>query len=230
VKKNIVVFTGSGISAESGLKTFRDSDGLWEEYNVYEVATPAAWQNNRKLVLQFYNARRKQVIDAKPNPAHYALAKLQSKFNVEIVTQNIDDLHERAGSENVLHLHGEILKSQSTLYPNLVYDIKGSELEEGEVCEHGSQLRPFIVWFGEEVPLMPRASEIVSQADILLIIGTSLQVYPAAGLIQYALRSARKIYIDPKADENIFVPGIEIIKEKAGSVVPELVDKLLSIN
>jgi NAD-dependent deacetylase len=229
VKKKIVAFTGSGISAESGLKTFRDSDGLWEEYNVYEVATPGAWQANRKLVLEFYNARRRQVINANPNPAHLALAKLHSKFDVDIVTQNIDDLHERAGSENVLHLHGEIMKSQSTIDRKLVYNINGSELLEGDVCELGSQLRPFIVWFGEEVPLMPRAAEMVSQADIFIIIGTSLQVYPAAGLIQYAPRGARKIYIDPKADENIFVPGIEIMKEKAGTAVPKLVEKLLSI-
>ncbi|HLG34191.1 MAG TPA: NAD-dependent deacylase [Bacteroidia bacterium] len=230
MKKKLVAFTGSGISAESGLKTFRDSDGLWEEYNVYDVATPEAWHRDRKLVLEFYNARRRQVVNAKPNPAHYALAKLQSAFEVTIVTQNIDDLHERAGSENVLHLHGEIMKSQSTLDRNLIYEINGSELSEGDTCERGSQLRPFIVWFGEEVPMMPRAAEMVSQADILLIIGTSLQVYPAAGLIQYALRGARKIYIDPKADENIFAGSIEIIKEKAGTGVPKLAENLLSIN
>jgi NAD-dependent deacetylase len=230
VKKKIVAFTGSGISAESGLKTFRDSDGLWEEYNVYEVATPEAWHRDRKLVLEFYNARRRQVLNAKPNAAHDALAKLQSAFDVEIVTQNIDDLHERAGSEKVLHLHGEITKSQSTLERNLVYKINGSELVEGDKCERGSQLRPFIVWFGEEVPLMPRAAEIVSQADILLIIGTSLQVYPAAGLVQYALSGTRKIYIDPKAEENIFAPGVEMIKDRAATAVPKLVEKLLSIN
>ena len=229
MKKKLVAFTGSGISAESGLKTFRDSDGLWEEYNVYAVATPEAWHSNRKLVLEFYNARRRQVINAKPNSAHFALAKLQSVFDVRIVTQNIDDLHERAGSENVLHLHGEIMKSQSTLDRNLVYEINGSELNEGDQCERGSQLRPFIVWFGEEVPLLSRAAEVVSQADILLIIGTSLQVYPAAGLIQCALRGARKIYIDPKADGNVPATGIEIIKEKAGMGVPKLVEKLLSI-
>ena len=229
MRKKLVAFTGSGISAESGLKTFRDSDGLWEEYNVYDVATPEAWHRNRKLVLDFYNARRRQVINAKPNAAHFALAKLQSEFDVEIVTQNVDDLHERAGSENVLHLHGQIIKSQSTANRDLVYEIKGSELNEGDECELGSQLRPFIVWFGEEVPMLPRAAEIVSTADILLIIGTSLQVYPAAGLIQYALRGARKIYIDPKPDENIFVTGIEVIKEKAGTAVPELAEKLLSI-
>lgn len=228
MKKKLVAFTGSGISAESGLKTFRDSDGLWEEYNVYDVATPEAWHRDRKLVLEFYNARRRQVVNANPNPAHYALAKLQEAFDVAIVTQNIDDLHERSGSENVLHLHGEIMKSQSTIDRNLIYKINGSELNEGDKCERGSQLRPFIVWFGEEVPMMARAAEIVSQSDILLIIGTSLQVYPAAGLIQYALRGARKIYIDPKADENIFANNIEVIKDKAGNAVPKLVEKLLS--
>ena len=230
MKKKIVAFTGSGISAESGLKTFRDSDGLWEEYNIYEVATPEAWHRNRKLVLEFYNARRRQVINASPNAAHFSLARLQSAFDVEIVTQNIDDLHERAGSEKVLHLHGEIMKSQSTLNRNLIYSISGSELAEGDKCELGSQLRPFIVWFGEEVPLLPRAAEIVSQSDILLIIGTSLQVYPAAGLVKYARHDVRMIYIDPKADENIFASGIEMIKDKAATAVPELVEKLLSIN
>src|SRR5689334_12800581 len=154
VKKRLVAFTGSGISAESGLKTFRDSDGLWEEYNVYDVATPEAWHRDRKLVLEFYNARRRQVINAKPNEAHVALAKLESKFEVDIITQNIDDLHERAGSSKVLHLHGEIMKSQSTLHRNLVYPIKGSELNEGDLCERGAQLRPFVVWFGEEVPMI----------------------------------------------------------------------------
>ncbi|MBK5286328.1 MAG: NAD-dependent deacylase, partial [Bacteroidia bacterium] len=186
MKKKLVAFTGSGISAESGLKTFRDSDGLWEEYNVYDVATPEAWYRNRKLVLDFYNARRKQVINAKPNAAHYSLAKLESSFDVSIITQNIDDLHERAGSKNVLHLHGELMKSQSTLDKKLLYPVSGTELNEGDKCERGSQLRPFVVWFGEEVPMIPRAAEIISEAEILIIVGTSLQVYPAAGLIEYS--------------------------------------------
>jgi NAD-dependent deacetylase len=224
----LVAFTGSGISAESGLKTFRDSDGLWEEYNVYDVATPEAWHRDRKLVLEFYNARRRQVLNAKPNPAHTALAKLESGYDVEIITQNIDDLHERAGSSKVLHLHGEIMKSQSTLHRNLVYSIKGSELNEGDLCERGSQLRPFVVWFGEEVPMIRPAEEIIAQADIVLIIGTSLQVYPAAGLVQFAPRGSKKYYIDPNPDANIFLVNTEVLRDKAGIAVPALVEKLMS--
>jgi NAD-dependent deacetylase len=227
-KRKLVAFTGSGISAESGLKTFRDSDGLWEEYNVYDVATPEAWHRDRKLVLEFYNARRRQVINAKPNAAHAALAKLESQYDVEIITQNIDDLHERAGSSKVLHLHGEIMKSQSTLYRYLVYPIKDSELNEGDICERGSQLRPFVVWFGEEVPMIRKAEEIITQAKIVIIIGTSLQVYPAAGLVRYAPGDAKKYYIDPNPDTNIFFRNVEVINSKAGIAVPKLVEKLMS--
>ncbi len=230
MKKKIVAFTGSGISAESGLKTFRDSDGLWEEYNVYDVATPEAWNRDRKLVLEFYNARRRQVINAQPNAAHVALAKLESKFDVEIITQNIDDLHERAGSSRVLHLHGEIMKSQSTLYRNLVYPVKGSELNEGDLCERGSQLRPFVVWFGEEVPMIKVGEQIISEAEMILIIGTSLQVYPAAGLVQYAPPASKKYYIDPKPDSNIFLGNTEVINSKAGIAVSRLVEKLMTDN
>lgn len=228
MKKKLVAFTGSGISAESGLKTFRDSDGLWEEYNVYDVATPQAWQRDRKLVLEFYNARRRQVINAKPNDAHVALAKLESKFDVDVITQNIDDLHERAGSSKVLHLHGEIMKAQSTLYRNLVYRIKGSELNEGDLCERGAQLRPFVVWFGEEVPMIRVAEQIIAQAEIVLIIGTSLQVYPAAGLVQFAMPAAKKYYIDPNPDANILLRNTEVVTSKAGIAVPMLVEKLMS--
>ena len=228
MKRKLVAFTGSGISAESGLKTFRDSDGLWEEYNVYDVATPEAWHRDRKLVLEFYNARRRQVINARPNAAHMALAKLESKFDVEIITQNIDDLHERAGSSKVLHLHGEIMKAQSTLYRHLVYPVKGSELNEGDICERGSQLRPFVVWFGEEVPMMRKAEEIISQAEIVIIIGTSLQVYPAAGLIQYTMPGTKKYYIDPNPGSNIFPGNTEVMNSKAGIAVPTLVEKLMS--
>lgn len=227
-KPKLVAFTGSGVSAESGLKTFRDSDGLWEEYNVYDVATPEAWNRDRKLVLDFYNARRRQVINAAPNAAHMALAKLESKFDVEIITQNIDDLHERAGSSKVLHLHGEIMKAQSTLYRQLVYPIKGSELNEGDLCERGSQLRPFVVWFGEEVPMIRVGEQIISRAELVLIIGTSLQVYPAAGLVRYAPVGAKKYYIDPNADVTIFPDNIEVINSKAGIAVPTLVEKLMS--
>lgn len=228
MKRKLVAFTGSGISAESGLKTFRDSDGLWEEYNVYDVATPEAWHRDRKLVLEFYNARRRQVITASPNAAHVALAKLEPKFDVEIITQNIDDLHERAGSSKVLHLHGEIMKSQSTLYRNLIYPINGSELNEGDLCERGAQLRPFVVWFGEEVPMIRVGEQIISQADIVLIIGTSLQVYPAAGLVRFAPHTSKKYYIDPNPDSNIFLGNTEVINSKAGIAVPMLVEKLLT--
>jgi NAD-dependent deacetylase len=230
MKRRLVAFTGSGISAESGLKTFRDSDGLWEEYNVYDVATPEAWHRDRKLVLDFYNARRRQVINAKPNDAHIALAKLESKFDVDIITQNIDDLHERAGSTKVLHLHGEIMKSQSTLHRQLVYAIKGSELNEGDLCERGAQLRPFVVWFGEEVPMIRPAEQVISQAEIVLIIGTSLQVYPAAGLVQFARPGVKKYYVDPNPDANIYLGNTEVLNSKAGIAVPRLVEKLMSDN
>ena len=205
--KKIVVLTGAGVSAESGLKTFRDHDGLWHDYRVEEVATPEAWLRNMDLVLEFYNQRRKNLSEASPNPAHIALARLEDKYDVEIITQNVDDLHERGGSSKVLHLHGE--------------------LKRGDLCEKGSQLRPHIVWFGEPVPLIEDAAELCAQADIMIIIGTSLQVYPAAGLIHYAFAGAPKYYIDPKAAAVPFIPNIEIIRKNAGDGVPELVDRLL---
>jgi NAD-dependent deacetylase len=221
--KKIVVLSGAGISAESGLKTFRDSDGLWENYRIEDVATPEAWHKNRKLVLEFYNERRKQVLQAEPNVAHRLLASLQEKFDVTIVTQNIDDLHERAGSKKVLHLHGEILKSRSTLNPSLVYSISGVELNEGDACEHGSQLRPHIVWFGEMVPELENAAEIVSRADIFIVVGTSLAVYPAAGLVYYARPDALKFIVDPNASE---LHGFTAIKEKAGTGIQFLLERL----
>jgi len=223
--KKVVVLTGAGISAESGLKTFRDSDGLWENYRVEDVATPQAWENDFELVLKFYNERRKQVIGAKPNAAHKALADLEKKFDVHIITQNIDDLHERAGSTKVLHLHGEILKSRSTLDPHLVYTVDGWEIKSGDKCERGSQLRPHIVWFGEMVPELERAAAIVSLADIFLVVGSSLQVYPAAGLTQFAPLHAEKFYIDPKAVS--ITGGFEVIRLNAGDGVPALVKKLI---
>ena len=185
MKPKLVVFTGAGISAESGIKTFRDSDGLWEEYNINDVATPQAWDRNRALVLDFYNKRRKQVIEAQPNKAHYALVALEKKYDVHIITQNIDDLHERAGSKKVLHLHGEIIKSRSTTNSSLIYKIKGTELNIVDKCERGAQLRPHIVWFGEQVPEMDNAYLIAGGAAIFIVVGTSLAVYPAAGLIDY---------------------------------------------
>lgn len=223
--KKIVVLTGAGISAESGLKTFRDSDGLWENYRVEDVATPQAWEADFRLVLRFYNERRKQILEAKPNAAHLALAGLEKKFDVHIITQNIDDLHERAGSSKVLHLHGEILKSRSTVNPRLVYPVKGWELNEGDRCEDGSQLRPHIVWFGEMVPELEHAAFIASRADIFLVIGTSLQVYPAAGLTQYAPVHAEKYYIDPKA--SMQREDFVIVRTTAGEGVPLLAKKLI---
>lgn len=224
--KKLVVFTGSGISAESGLKTFRDSGGLWENFRVEDVATPQAWQRDTALVLEFYNQRRKQVLEAKPNAAHIALAGLEKYFNVRIVTQNIDDLHERAGSTQVTHLHGEIRKARSTADSSLVYPLSGWELKAGDRCEKGSQLRPHIVWFGELVPELERAAAQVATAEVFLVIGTSLAVYPAAGLVQYVPREADKYFIDPKAPDEF--QGYEIIREAAGVGMPLLAEKLVS--
>jgi NAD-dependent deacetylase len=201
---NIVVLTGAGISAESGLKTFRDSDGLWENYKIEDVATPFAFAKNPELVLRFYNERRKQILNTEPNNAHFELAELQNKktdsgkiINVQIITQNIDDLHERAGSKNIIHLHGEILKSRSSNKPDLVYDCK-EDILLGQKAEDSSQLRPYIVWFHEDVPLINEAYRITSKADVLIVVGTSLNVYPAAGAIQYANPIIPKYIIDPK--------------------------------
>ena len=225
--KKIVVFTGAGISAESGISTFRESGGLWEKYDINDVATPEAWARNQNLVLEFYNQRRKQVLAAQPNPAHTALVELEKKFDVQIITQNIDDLHERAGSKKVLHLHGEIRKSRSTFNPELVYDIKGWEIKAGEKCEKGSQLRPHIVWFGEMVPEMDLATEISAEADIFLIIGTSLNVYPAAGLVHSTQNDCPVYLVDPNEVNNPGISNLVFIKETAGNGVPPLVIKFL---
>ncbi len=196
-KKHIVVLTGAGISAESGLKTFRDTNGLWEGYNVHEVATPQGFAANPQLVLDFYNMRRKDVANAKPNAAHFGLAELEKDFNITIITQNIDDLHERAGSTNVVHLHGEIFKMRNIQNNNKIYDIR-NDINVGDTDENGIQLRPHIVWFEEPVPLIENAAAITTTADIFIVIGTSLLVYPAAGLIHYAPPFAQKIIIDKK--------------------------------
>ena len=225
--KKIVVLTGAGMSAESGLKTFRDSDGLWENHNVYDVATPEAWERDPEMVLKFYNDRRKQVRVAKPNKAHVALGKLEQKYNVSIITQNIDDLHERAGSTHVIHLHGEVNKARSSVDSGLVYELDHWEMKMGDTCEKGSQLRPHIVWFGEAVPMIEKAIPIVEMADVVMVIGTSLSVYPAAGLLNYATSSSQKYYIDPKGYEGDNHYPIEMIKETAGVGVPRLVDQLL---
>lgn len=194
--KKIVILTGAGISAESGLKTFRDANGLWEGHDVMTVASPQGWQKNPELVLEFYNVRRRQLLGVQPNEAHYQLARLQDKYDVTIITQNVDDLHERSGSREVIHLHGELLKVSSVNNPKLVYHwVK--DLQIGDVASDGSQLRPFVVWFGEPVPMIEPAAKKIEEADVLLIIGTSLQVYPAASLIQFAKYETPVIYVDP---------------------------------
>ncbi len=226
--QKIIVFTGAGISAESGISTFRDSGGLWEKYDIRDVATPEAWQRNPNLVLEFYNQRRKQVLEVQPNAAHKALVKLEKKFDVQIITQNVDDLHERAGSKNVVHLHGEIRKSRSTRNPELVYEIKGWELKAGDKCAEGSQLRPHIVWFGELVPEMDKAQDISAEADIFLIIGTSLNVYPAAGLVHHTRKDCPIYLVDPNEVNNPGISNLVFVKETAGIGVPILVEQLLA--
>lgn len=197
MKKHLVVLTGAGISAESGIKTFRDADGLWEGHDVMEVASPEGFYANPELVLNFYNQRRKQLLDVKPNQAHLDLAHLETYFKVSIVTQNVDDLHERAGSTTIIHLHGELLKSRNIVDASTIFDCK-TDIHVGNTCANGHQLRPHIVWFGEEVPLIEKAMEICKTANILLIIGTSLQVYPAAALLLYAPENTPIYFIDPK--------------------------------
>lgn len=226
--KTIVVLSGAGMSAESGISTFRDSNGLWEQHRIEDVATYEAWVKNKQLVIDFYNQRRKQLYEVEPNPAHYALAKLEKNFNVKIVTQNVDDLHERAGSTQVLHLHGELKKVRSTINPNLVYTLDGWELKAGDLCELGSQLRPHIVWFGEDVPLIHDAAEMVSSADVFIVIGTSLNVYPAAGLVHYAKTSIPKYICDPHALSLPGVSNLKVIASKAGEAIPNLVDHLMN--
>lgn len=225
--KRIVVLTGAGVSAESGISTFRDSGGLWEKYDIMEVATFEAWSRNQDLVMDFYNQRRKQLFEVEPNAAHHALVKLEEKYDVQIITQNVDDLHERAGSKNVMHLHGELKKVRSSIDDNLVYELDGWELKKGDTCEKGSQLRPHIVWFGEPVPLIPMAAEVCATADILLIIGTSLNVYPAAGLVGYVPDGCKVYLIDPAEVSVSHIPGVEVIRDKASSGTARLVEDLL---
>ncbi|MFI5222030.1 MAG: NAD-dependent deacylase [Bacteroidia bacterium] len=222
----MVVLTGAGISAESGLKTFRDSDGLWEGYNVYDVATPEAWLKNPAMVQEFYNLRRKAVLEAHPNAAHFALTELEKEYEVTIITQNIDDLHERAGSTNIIHLHGEIKKSQSTFDKRLVYDIDGWELKMGEICELGRQLRPFIVWFGEPVPMIEEAANIASEAEIFVVVGTSLVVYPAAGLLNYVNDDVPVYIVDPGEPAFTKRENVFFIREKATTGMLKLVEIL----
>jgi NAD-dependent deacetylase len=225
---NLVILSGAGISAESGIQTFRGNGGLWEGEDVTAVATPEAWHKDPKRVLRFYNERRAGVLSAQPNAGHFALVALEEKYKVSIVTQNVDDLHERAGSTHILHLHGEILKARSTGNPAYVIDWRKPDLLLGDTCPKGFQLRPHIVWFCEAVEAMPEAEDIVSQADILIITGTSLQVYPAAGLVQYAPMHCRLYIVDPNAPK-ISPQGrsIEIIQSTAASGLPLLVKRLM---
>lgn len=213
------------MSQESGLRTFRDMGGLWEEYDVMDVATPEAWQRNQELVNRFYNDRRKQLLNCEPNRGHQLLADLQQNFDVHIITQNVDDLHERAGSRKVIHLHGELKKVRSSVDPELIYDLEGWELKLGTKCPKGSQLRPHIVWFGEAVPAMDEAVEITSQADIFVVIGTSLNVYPAAGLLHYTPSNCPIFVIDPERP-SVSVKGVTFIEEKAGAGMQKLIDLL----
>jgi NAD-dependent deacetylase len=227
--KRIVVLTGAGISAESGLKTFRDSNGLWRTYRFEEVASPDAWHRNPELVLEFYNIRRRQLLEVEPNAAHKALVKLEEKYDVSIATQNIDDLHERAGSKNILHIHGELRKARSSVDDSLIYNIDGWELKRGDKCEKGSHLRPHVVWFGEPVDMIVPAAEITRSADMVIVIGTSLAVYPAAGLIYDVPDDVPKYYIDPNAGEIRGISNLTAIPGKAAEEVPKLVDKLLAL-
>jgi NAD-dependent deacetylase len=225
--KRIVVLTGAGISAESGIKTFRDSNGLWEEHRIEDVATPQAWQRNPKLVTNFYNQRRKQVMEALPNKAHLALVEMEKHYQVAVITQNVDDLHERAGSKHIIHLHGEILKMRSEEDPSMIYQSNGWEMDYESTNDHGHRLRPHIVWFGEMVPKMDEAIYQTMKADIFLVIGTSLEVYPAAGLIDYTSDSCEKYIVDPKARELNHIQNLTVIQNTAGEGVPALVNKLI---
>jgi NAD-dependent deacetylase len=227
--RKIIVLTGAGISAESGIKTFRDADGLWENHRIEDVATPEAWQRNPELVLRFYNERRKQLATVEPNAGHRALADLERYFDVHIITQNVDDLHERAGSHHVLHLHGQLRKARSEKYTSPSYDCNG-DIQLGDLCPRGTQLRPDIVWFGEQVPMLEPAADLASEADVFLIIGTSLQVYPAASLMFYAPAHIPFYYIDPRPQVNAELqrmPNLKVRAETATVGVPKVVEMLL---
>jgi NAD-dependent deacetylase len=224
---NILVLSGAGISAESGLQTFRGPGGLWEGRPAQEVATPEAWEQDPERVLRFYNSRRQQVRKALPNAAHIALATLQDHCRVRIVTQNVDDLHERAGSTGVLHLHGEIMKAQSSVDPRLVFDLGGKDIAPGDLCPKASQLRPNVVWFGEPVPMISRAAEWVAGADILLVVGTSMGVYPAAGLVDCARPDARIVLVNPEIPAGVHGRGWRLLQAPACEAVPRLVEEWL---
>jgi NAD-dependent deacetylase len=226
MKKRLVVLTGAGISAESGLATFRAAGGLWEGHKIEDVASPEGWRRNKTMVLDFYNQRRKAALEAKPNAGHLALVELEKDFEVCIITQNVDNLHEKAGSSNIVHLHGELFKSRSTLDPRLVYEMDGWELKEGDTCERGSQLRPHIVWFGEAVPMMDRAISIAQNAHILMVVGTSLQVYPAASLVEYVQIGCPLFLIDPNAGSLPSSDKFHLFAEPASTGVKKAADEI----
>ncbi|MBC8756823.1 NAD-dependent deacylase [Kordia sp. YSTF-M3] len=227
-RKKIVILTGAGISAESGIKTFRDADGLWEGHDIMEVASPNGFEENPVLVLDFYNQRRKQLKEVTPNEGHKALVSLEEQYDVTVITQNVDNLHERAGSSNIVHLHGELSKVRSTKSPYKVYECT-EDIVLGDLCEHGAQLRPHIVWFGEEVPMIETAVAKCIQAEILIIIGTSMQVYPAASLIDYVPKNTRIYFIDPKpAVPQKSYQNLTVIAENASVGVPKVVRELLN--
>ncbi len=229
--KKIVVLTGAGISAESGIKTFRDADGLWENHDIQEVATPEGFLKNPALVLKFYNDRRRQLLDVEPNAGHTALVELEKQYKVTIITQNVDDLHERAGSTHIIHLHGELRKSRSSINSNLIYDCQG-DINIGDKAADGSQLRPNIVWFGEDVPMIQYAAQAVSEAQIVMVIGSSMQVYPAAGLVSFAYGKADIYYVDSQPALNYELKqrkNLTVIAEPATTGVRKVVDKLLKV-
>jgi NAD-dependent deacetylase len=231
MRKKIVFFSGAGMSAESGIRTFRDSGGLWEQYDIHEIATPEAWKRNPDLVTEFYNQRRKQIIETSPNEAHFFIAELEKYYEVSVITQNIDDLHERAGSSTILHLHGNIrqAKSSGPNHDKKLYPIDGWELTQNDLCENGFRLRPHVVWFGESVPALEDAIPIIEKSDFFIVIGTSLQVYPAAGLIHYASPTATKILIDPNLDSCAIPADFVKITKNATAAISDL-EKLLKID
>src|ERR1043165_8147509 len=230
MKKKVVALTGAGISAESGIPTFRDAGGLWEGHRVEDVATPEGWERNPEMVLDFYNQRRKRALDVKPNRGHIVFAELEKDFDVTIVTQNVDNLHERAGSSKVIHLHGSLFESRSTQDESLVYPIVGWELKIGDKCEKGSQLRPNIVWFGEMVPMMEVAAGIAAEADIFLVVGTSMVVYPAAGLIDNVSSEVPKFIVDPNVPNVRSVPNLHFVAEKASTGMEKVKIRLAEIS
>ena len=227
-RQKIVVLSGAGISAESGIATFRDSNGLWENHRIEDVATPQGWAANRQLVLDFYNQRRKQALSVEPNAGHYALARLEQLYDVTIITQNVDGLHEKAGSTRVMHLHGELAKSRISADESLVYAIDGWEIKQGDLCEKGSQLRPHIVWFGESVPMMEEAIDVALTADIFIVVGTSLVVYPAAGLVDFIPETVPIYVVDPNLPEIRPRPNLTLIGEPASIGMTQLADKLIA--